>query len=280
VRGRVILQSIRHKEPTMSRTSRGSFTVVAVVIALLAPVASNAQFGSLKKKMKDKITGDPQPATPATPAPTPTGDPDAKARQEAWQHPVAISASTLDGFIKAIKAENAERAKYVAAAPPTSAIGRWNAYLAEGRKCSTSKLSDDSTQTRLQRQMMAEATAGHGENIQKYTDSMTALSKASQERSQRCSALARPELGEEDYKAVHAQEDKEEAAGAAAGGLPPFVYARLKERVIAYTLMPTGWQPSGYSPEELKLLDARRAELKPIIGRDFNSSGQRNPIGS
>jgi hypothetical protein len=267
----------------MSCSSRRSFTLLAVVVALAAPVTSSAQFDGLKKKMKDKITGDAQPAaaSPATSAtPTAAGDPDAKARQDAWQHPVAISASTLDAFVKAIKAENAERAKYLASAPPTSAMGRWSAYQAEKSKCASDRVKDDSAQARLQQKMMAEATAGHGENIQKYTDSLTAMITAGQARSERCNSLARPTITDEDYKAVHAQQDREEAAGAAAGGLPPFVYARLKERVIAYTLLPTGWKPAGYSPDELSAIDARKAEIKPLLGRDFNNSGQRNPVGS
>jgi hypothetical protein len=268
-------------EETMLGSSRSTFTVLAVLVALSAPATSSAQFGGLKKKVKDKITGDPQPAsTSTTSTSTPGGDPNAKARQDAWEHPVAISSSTLDGFVKAIKAENAERAKFLASAPPTSAMGRWKAYEAEKAKCASDRVKDDSAQARLQRQMMTEATAGHGENIQKYTDSMTAISTASQARSQRCSSLARPTFTDEDYKAVHAEEDREEAAGATAAGLSPFVYARLKERVIAYTLLPTGSQPSGYSPDELKTIDARRAEIKPLLGRDFNSSGQRNPVGS
>lgn len=263
----------------MSGRSRKCFTLLAVLaVALLAPATLSAQFGSLKKKVKDKIAGDRQPAT--TSASTTSGDPDAEARQDAWQHPVAISSSTLDGFIKAVKAENAERAKYIASAPPTSAIGRWNAYVTAKAKCESDRVKEDSAQARLQRQMMTEASAGHAENIQKYTDSMTAIGKAGQERSQRCSSLDRPTFTDEDYKAVHAEEDKEEVVGAAAAGISPFVYARLKERVIAYTLLPTGWKPAGYSPDELQAIDARRAEIKSLLGRDFNSSGQRNPIGS
>jgi hypothetical protein len=255
--------------------------MLAVVVALLAPAASSAQFGGLKKKVKDKISGDSQPAATATaPTSSPTGDPDAKARQDAWQHPIAISSSTLESFVKALKAENAERAKYLASAPTTSAMGRWNAYHAAKAKCVSDRVKGDSSQARLQQKMMAEASAGHSENIQAYTDSMQAINTAEMERSTRCNALARPTLTDEDYKAVHAEEDKEEAAAAAAAGISPFVYARLKERVIAYTLLPTGWKPAGYSPDELQAIDARRAEIRPLLGADFNSSGQRNPVGS
>jgi hypothetical protein len=268
-------------EKTMSSNSYRRFATVAVLVTLFAPATSGAQFGRLKKKVAERITGDTAPAAATAPStPSNTGDPNAKARQDAWGHPIAISSSTLDGFIKGLKVENAERAKYVASAPPASAMGRWNAYQATLAKCASDRANDDSAQARLQRQMMAEAQAGHGENIQKYTDSMTAINKAAQDRNQTCNEVARPTLAGDDYKAVHAEEDREEAVGAAAAGLAPFVYARLKERVIAYTLMPTGWKPSGYSPDELKAIDARRAEIKPLLGRDFNSSGQRNPVGS
>ena len=264
----------------MSRGSHWSFMLLAVVVALSAPATSSAQFGGLKKKMKDKVTSQAQPA-PTSPATTGTaGDPDAKARQEAWQHPVAITSAGIDGFIKAIKAENAERAKYIASAPPTSAIAKWNAYQTAKAKCASDQVLEDSAQARLQQKMMAEATAGHGENIQAYTDSITKLGQASQARSQRCDALARPQFTDDDWKEVRAEENKEEAAAAAVGGFDPLVYARLKERVIAYALMPSSWQPSGYSPDELHAIDARKAELKPLLGKDFNSSGQRNSLGS
>ena len=264
----------------MSRTSRWSLMLLAVVVALSAPATSSAQFGGLKKKVKDKIAGDPQPASTNSAA-TGTGvDANAKARKDAWDNPVPITSATLDNFVKAIKAENAERAKFIAGAPPTSGFAKWNEYKAAKAKCSSDQEKDDSTQARLQRKMMAEATAGHGENIQKFTDSMTALGTAEQARNQRCNNLARPVLTQEDYNAAYAEDNREEAVGAAAAGISPFVYARLKERVIAYTLLPNAWKPSGYSADELHAIDARKPEIKSLLGTDFNNSGQRNPVGT
>ncbi|HMI57830.1 MAG TPA: hypothetical protein VK511_07275 [Gemmatimonadaceae bacterium] len=264
----------------MIRDSRWNFTLLAVVVALAAPATTNAQFGGLKKKLKDKVLADTQPVSTSTTTTGSTGDPQAKARQDAWQHPVAITSAGIDGFVKAIKAENAARAKYIASAPPTSAIAKWNAYQQAKNKCAQDHVLEDSTQARLQRKMMAEATAGHAENIQAYTDSMTKMGQASQARSQRCDALARPQFTDADWQEVRAEENKEEAAAAAVGGFDPLVYSRLKERVIAYTLMPSGWTPSGYSPAELAAIDARKAEIKPLLGKDFNNSGQRNSLGS
>jgi uncharacterized protein YciI len=257
--------------------------LLAVAAALSAPATSSAQFGGLKKKMKEKITGDAQPASTTTASSTTTssgGDPNAKARRDAWQNPIPITSTALDGFVKAIKAENAERAKYVASAAPTSAMGKLNAYEAAREKCERDTEHADSAQARIQQKMMAEATAGHGENIQAYTDSMTKLGQESQARSQRCNALVRPQLSDGDWKEMRAEEEKEEAAAAAVAGMDPFVYARLKERVIAYALMPSSWKPSGYSPAELAAIDARKAEIKPLLGKDFNTSGQRNSFGS
>ena len=267
----------------MLGSSRSLAALAVVIVALAVPATSNAQFGRLKKKVQDKITGDTAgkgSTSSASSTSGNSGDADAKARQDAWQHPVAISAASLDGFLKGMKAENAERAKYVASAPSTSAMGRWNAYQSEKAKCEAGRAKSDTAQMAIQKQMMAEASAGKSDNIQKYTDSMTALGRAEQARQQRCNSLVRPQFTEDDYKAVHAEEDREEAAGAAAAGISPFVYARLKERVIAYTLMPSGWQPSGYSPDELHAIDARKPEIKQLLGRDFNNSGQRNPVGS
>jgi hypothetical protein len=266
-------------EGTMSRISRRSFTLLAVVIAAMAPATSHAQIGGLKKKMKDKITGDAQPAS--TPATTTTpSDADAKARADAWQHPVAITSSAVDGFVKAIKAENAARTKWFASAPPSSAIAQWNAYHVAKAKCKADEANDDSTQARYQRTMMAEASAGHPDKIQTYTDSILAYSKLAQARSDRCSALVQPKFSDDDWKAVHAEEDKEEAAAASVGGFTPLVYSRLKERVIAYMMMPSGGKPSGYTADELHAIDARRAELKPLLGSDFDSNGQRRSLSS
>jgi len=266
----------------MSRRNRWSFTLLAVVVALSAPAAASAQFGGLKKKVKEKITGDAQPAS-TVPAPAATsgsgGDPDAKARRDAWQNPTPITSAALDNFVKAIKAENAERAKYVAAAPPTSAIGKWNAYQQAKNKCARDEVLQDSAQARIQRKMMAEASAGNTKNTDAYGDSIMKLNEAAQARSQRCSGLERPRFTDDEWKEMRAQENKEEAAAAAAAGMDPFVYARLKERVIAYTLMPSGGKPSGYSPVELAVIDARKAEIKPLLGSDFNSSGQRTSLG-
>jgi hypothetical protein len=264
----------------MIRGSRWNFTLLAVVVALAAPATSHAQFGGLKKKLKDKVLADTQPVSASTTTTGSTGDPQAKARQDAWQHPVPITSAAIDGFVKAIKAENAERVKYIASAPPTSAIAKWNAYQQAKDKCARDESLADSAQTRLQQKMMAEASAGHAENIQVYTDSMTKMGQESQARSQRCNALARPQFTDADWQEVRAEENKEEAAAAAVGGFDPLVYSRLKERVIAYALMPSGWKPSGYSPAELAVIDARKTELKPLLGKDFNNSGQRNSLGS
>ena len=269
----------------MSRPIFGAFVAIAALASLAMPASAHAQIGGLlKRKAKEAAINKalPQPAAPADSAAaagTP-GDAAAKARQDAWQHPVAITSAGIDGFVKAIKVENAERAKFMAAAPTSSPLGQSNAYLAAKAKCASDKVKDDSTQARYQRTMMAEASAGHADKIKPYTDSIQALGLASQARNQRCSSLVQPRLTDDDFKAIHVEEDKEEAAGAAAAGLPPLVYSRLKERVIAYALLPTGWKPSGYSPDELHVIDARLAELKPLLGSDFDNSGQRKPLGS
>lgn len=269
----------------MSRSTFGAIVAIAALASLAMPASAHAQFGGLlKRKAKEAAINKalPKPAIPADSAAaagTP-GDAEAKARQDAWQHPVAITSAGVDGFVKAIKAENAERAKFLAAAPATSPLGQWNTYQAAKAKCASDKVKEDSTQARYQRTMMAEASAGHPDKIKPYTDSIQALGLASQARNQRCDTLARPQFTDDDFKAIHAEEDKEEAAGAAAAGLTPLVYSRLKERVIAYALMPTGWKPSGYSPDETRVIDARSAELKSLLGSDFDNSGQRKSLGT
>lgn len=260
----------------MSRFARWTSIALAASLALAIPATSHAQFGGLRKKVKDKIAGDPQPA--AAPASGAAGDADAKARKDAWDHPVAISGTTLDNLAKGIKAEQATRATY--ASTPTSPLGRWNSYQAAKAKCAADQVQVDSAMARLQRKMMVEATAGHADAIQPIQDSIQKVIAAGTARNQQCSALQKPTFTSEDYTAIHAEEDKEDAAGAAASGLSPLVYARLKERVIAYVLLPNGWKATGYSADETQTLDAHRAELRKSLGDVYNYSGYRNPIGA
>lgn len=258
----------------MSRFARWMSIALAASLMLAVPATSHAQFGGLKKKVKEKIAGDPQPAAAATPS---SGDADAKARQDAWQHPVAITGTTLDAFTKALRAEQAERAKY--AETPNSPLGRWNAYQNGKAKCAADRADFDSSMVRLQQKMMAEASAGHAAAIQPAQDSMQKLIATSTAREQKCNAMQKPTFTQDDFNAVHAEEDKEDAAGAAASGMSPLVYARLKERVVAYVLLPAGWKANGYTSDELQAIDAHRGELKKLLG-DYNNSGDRNPIGS
>ncbi len=260
----------------MSLFARWTSIALAASMALAIPTASHAQFDGLKKKMKDKITGDPQPAA-ASPSDSPS-DADAKARQDAWQHPVTITAATLDNFNKGLNAEQATRATYAAA--PGSPLGRWNVYLSSKAKCSANEANADTAMLHVQQKIMAEATAGHAAAIAPLQDSMQKIISGAQARAQTCNGLEKPTFTQAEFTAMHAEEDKEDAAGAAASGLNPLVYARLKERVISYVLMPDGWKANGYTPDELQTIDAHSAALKKILVNQYDNSAYRKSIGN
>lgn len=255
----------------MSRLARWSSIALAASFALAIPGTAHAQFGGLKKKVKDKIAGDPQPAA------APAGNADAQARKDAWDHPVAIGSTSLDAFTRGLKAEQAERAKYAATAG--TPVARWNAYLAAKAKCDADQAHADTTMLRLQQKMVAEATAGHAAAIQPLQDSMQAVMSSSTAIGQRCSAIQKPTFTSEEFAALHTEEDKEDAAGAAASGMSALAYARLKERVVAYVLMPPGWKANGYTADETQAMDAHRVELRKL-SVDYNASGYRNPLGA
>jgi hypothetical protein len=104
------------------------------------------------------------------------------------------------------------------------------------------------------------------------------LSKINTDRialSQRCDALKQPELTDADFALIRAEDAHEDSVGAAAGGFTSLEYGRLRERVVAYAFMPASWKPSGYSADEPKAIDARRVEIRKLVGADFENSGQR-----
>lgn len=259
----------------MSLFARWTSIALAASMALAIPATSHAQFGGLKKKMKDKIAGNPQPAAASSSGSS--SDADAKARQDAWQHPVAITASSLDAFTKALKAEQAERAKYTST--PGTPLARWNDYQTSKAKCAADEANTDSAMSHLQQKMMAEAKPGHEAAIASLQDSMQKVISGGTARAQKCNALEKPTFTEQDYTAVHTQEDRESAVGAAASGMSPMVYARLKERVIAYVLLPSGWKANGYTPGELQTIDAHRADLKKMVDGKYDNTGNRRPVG-
>ena len=69
----------------MLGSSRSLAALAVVIVALAVPATSNAQFGRLKKKVQDKITGDTAgkgSTSSASSTSGSSGDADAKARQD------------------------------------------------------------------------------------------------------------------------------------------------------------------------------------------------------
>jgi hypothetical protein len=262
----------------MSRPTLGTLVALATLASLAMPSASHAQFGGLIKK---KITQTainkaiPQPAAPAdTQAQRRAADDaDRKARQEAWAHPTAITAANLGNFMTAIHAEQAERAK--AASSPDSPLGRSMKYSVAKAKCTYDRAAIDTAMQKIQSDMQKQVTAGNTAALQTGYAKISKLNTDRIALSQRCDALKKPELTDADFALIRAEDAHEDSVGATAGGFTSLEYGRLRERVIAYALMPAAWKPSGYSPEELKAIDPRRVEIRKLLGADFDNSGQR-----
>jgi hypothetical protein len=262
----------------MARSTLGTFIALAALASLAIPFASHAQFGGLiKKKIAQTAINKaiPQPAAPAdTQAQRRAADDaDRKARQEAWAHPTPISAANLGNFMTAIHAEQTERAK--AASSPDSPLGRSMQYSVAKTKCTHDLAANDTAVKKVQADMQKQVTAGNAAALQTGYGKISKLNTDRIALSQRCDALKKPELTDADFALIRAEDAREDSVGAAAGGFTSLEYGRLRERVIAYALMPASWKPSGYSPEELKAIDARRVEIRKLLGNDFENSGQR-----
>ena len=262
----------------MSRPTLGTFVALAALASLAMPSASHAQFGGLiKKKIAQTAINKaiPQPAAPAdTQAQRRAADDaDRKARQEAWSHPTPITAANLGNFMTALHAEQAERAK--AASQAESPLGRSVQYSVAKAKCKHDLAASDTAVRKLQSDMQKEATSGKTAGLQAYYEKLSKINTDRIALSQRCDALKQPELTDADFALIRAEDAHEDSVGATAGGFTSLEYGRLRERVIAYALMPASWKPSGYSADELKAIDARRVEIRKLLGSDFENSGQR-----
>jgi hypothetical protein len=266
----------------MHRSALGTVITLAAITSFAIPATSHAQFGGLvKRKMKEKAVSAvlPQPPAPAADsqaARRSADELDRKARQDAWAHPTPISAANLASFVTAIRAEQAERAK--AAASPASPLNRSTQYSAAHSKCVRELALNDSASLRIQAEMTKQAQAGKVDAISAGYQALAKNQSARVEMSNRCSALQKPTFTDAELELVRAEDAHEDSVGAVAGGFSSLEYARLRERVIAYVLMPSSWKPSGYTAPELEAIEARRAELRKVLAADFASSGQRVSI--
>lgn len=262
----------------MSRNAHAALAAIAILAALAIPATSNAQFGKLiKKKVAETAINKalPQPVAPADTqaARRTTEEADRKARQDAWAHPTPISAANLGNFMTAIRAEQAERAK--AAAVPDSPLGKYSQYSTAKAKCTRELAQNDTALKKMEVEMQALAAAGKMDALQTYLARTQKVTNDHVALMNRCNALVKPELTDADFALIRAEDAHEDSVGAAAGGFTSLEYGRLRERVIAYALMPASWTPSGYAPAEIQAIDARRAELRKLLGNDFANSGQR-----
>ena len=267
----------------MSRIAHVALAAIAVLAALAIPARSHAQFGKLiKKKVAETAINKalPQPVAPAdTQATRRTAEEaDRKARQDAWARPTPISAENLGNFVTAIRAEQAERAK--AAAAPGSPLGKSTQYSTAKATCTRELAHNDTVLKKMQTEMQALAAAGKVDAMQAYYVKAQKITTDHIALANRCNALVKPELTDADFALIRAEDAHEDSIGAAAGGFTSLEYGRLRERVIAYALMPATSTPSGYAPAEIQAIDARRAEIRKLLGSDFDNSGQRNSFGS
>lgn len=262
----------------MARITYRTVIALAALTSLATPTTSHAQFGGLiKKKIAQTAVSKalPQPEAPAdTQAARRSAEAaDYKARQNAWAHPTPITTANLGNFVTAIHAEQAERTKGMSSAD--SPLARVSQYNTAKKKCTHDLAASDTMFQQRQADAAKQVQAGNSEALAALYKNMPKLQADRSALATRCEALKRPELTDADFALIRAQEAHEDSVGAAAGGFSSLEYGRLRERVIAYVLMPSSWKPSGYAAAETQAIDARRTELRKLLGDEFENSGQR-----
>ncbi|MEO6211671.1 MAG: hypothetical protein ABIQ10_16300 [Gemmatimonadaceae bacterium] len=262
----------------MARITYRTVIALAAFTSLATPTTSHAQFGGLiKKKIAQTAVSKalPQPEAPAdTQAARRSAEAaDSKARQNAWAHPTPITTANLGTFMTAIHAEQTERAKGMSSAD--SPLARVSQYNAVKKKCTHDLAASDTMFQQMQADAAKKVQAGNSEALVTFYKNMPKVQADKAALSTRCGALKRPELTDADFTLIRAQEAHEDSVGAAAGGFSSLEYGRLRERVIAYVMMPSSGKPSGYAAAETQAIDARRTELQKLLGDEFESSGQR-----
>lgn len=241
--------------------------VAAALLALIVPASSHAQLGGLVKKTKEKVA--PTPASPRTAAADTAGTACGLSCME--QH-LAITPDLVDRLVKGLKAELAERDR-LEQLHANDGIGRLYAARDFVTRCDSLKRADSIYQAQL-------ATRAYsGTDMKARTDAMqeiTQLPARLQDKAhQLCESKSAPPHDGSFEAMLRSVQAHQDSVGAQAAGMTPVEFAAALERVAGYVLAPgrNRLNSHEYPPSAIDAMDARLADLAPLIKREFNING-------
>jgi hypothetical protein len=249
-------------------------TVFGILLTLGAAVPARAQGGiggMIKKKARDAI-GPTQ--TPAAAGQKGSAATVAKGPFNGAAKPV-ITSDVLGRFVTAMRAELAERDR-IKQERAADDLGVYYQMRDRHQRCDSVKASVPAREAQWQKDYQAAMSRGDADAMKKAIATMQAIASEKEKANNCDGGQKRFTDGDAFFAQVQSAQSRQDGVGAKAGGFGVDDFAYLRERVAAYLLGGT-WggdrQPVGYLPAELSALEARRAELVPLLQRDFNSAG-------
>lgn len=259
----------------MQTTSRLALLIrlaTSAVVALGVATPAAAQFGGLKKKLKaaagseTAAQGQKAAGSEAAPSSTPAA-PQATGGGNAGGGAVVLTADVVDHLVAGLKAAKATR---LAAQKGDTPNGRYDqaviAYDAAKAKCQAAqqtfptrmaanqKLADQ--YSALVDKMMSSQGKGDTKLTQVYSDSALAMQDPS------C-VVKQPTQPDDYYEAQRAVDTRAEQDAVKASGLSAAEYSMALERAEGIL---RGAPPSDASASETSAVNARAADLKPLLG--------------
>lgn len=229
----------------------GMKRLALTVAALLVPQLATAQFGSLAKKVKDKVT---------SPSATTTGTPTGKVV-------VTVTSDVVDRFLTGFTAERAERDRQEAA-HARDGVGQLYSARDLVIRCDSMKTADEAHNQEIAKKIQT----GDQQPLKDMPKWIQFLQ--TDPLHVQCNNNRAPQGSF--FETLNSVQARQDTVGAKAAGLSVPEYGAVRERIAAYVLWTftvPGRDVKGYTPEESAAIDAKKPQLYALLRRDYNLSG-------
>jgi hypothetical protein len=247
---------------------RGRVTSLLVLACAVAPGTAAAQFGSLAKKVKDKV------AAPSTSAPT-TNAPVAGSNDciKCAAKNIAITPDLISKLLTGLKAEIAERNREEKE-HANDGVGRLYAARDFVYHCDTLKMKDSATQMSIMKRMQTGDQAS-------YKDMQAFAATMSNPEHQKCASNRAPaETDQGFFNMMNVVQAHQDTVAAKASGMSVLDFEAAVEMVSLYVL---AYDPKSiathYPPSAISAMDAHHEELATLMKVEFVAGGQHKVSG-
>jgi len=244
------------------------------MVAVLAPASAQAQIGGLLKKAKQKVIGSSDSSSSqaaATPASSASSG-NACGLSCLEQH-LAITPDLVDRFIKAMRAELAERDR-LEREHANDGVGRLYAARDFVVHCDSLHRADSVYQAGLIKR------AYGGGDVKVAAAAMQELAQLPQRQQDSlhllCQNKSAPHQDANFYTLLQSVQARQDTVGALAGGFTVLEFTAAVEKIAGYALSGGNHNrinPNEYPPSAMSAMDGRMSELIPLLKREFNLNG-------